>query len=140
MKIDELWFYLSFIGASLDWIIHCECHAPQLIEVKFSFTHMGLSIENYSKRKNTSLEFRENPVKLKKNHSYFYQVQCQMGITEVHLCGFYVCTTAHSHVELIEFDKLLWQTDAKKANILLWHCHAWTNSKLQSGIDFDTFM
>ena len=111
VKIDEQgWFYVSldypFIGASPDGIIHCECHAPRLIEVKCPFTHRGLSIENYSKQKNTCLELTENSVKLKKTHSYFYQVQCQMGVTGVHLCEFYVCTTVDSHVELIEFDEL----------------------------------
>ena len=40
-----------------------------------------------------------------------------MGVTGVHLCEFYVCTTVDSHVELIEFDELSWQTNAKKANM-----------------------
>ena len=43
IKIDEHEFYVSldypFIGASPDDIIHCECHAPPLIEVKCPFTH-----------------------------------------------------------------------------------------------------
>ena len=39
-----------------------------------------------------------------------------MGVTRVHFCDFYVCTTVDSHVELIEFDELFWQTNAKKAN------------------------
>ena len=38
-----------------------------------------------------------------------------MGVTGVHLCEFYVCTIVDSHVELIEFDELFWQTNAKKA-------------------------
>ena len=100
-------FYVSldypFIGASPDGIIHCECHGPRLIEVKCPFTHRGLSIENYSKQKNTCLELKENSVKLKKNHSYFYQVQCQMGVPGVCLCEFYVYTAVDSHIELIEF-------------------------------------
>ena len=40
-----------------------------------------------------------------------------MGVAVVHLCEFYVCMTVDSHVELIEFDELFWQTNAKKANI-----------------------
>ena len=28
----------------------------------------------------------------------------------------YICTTIDRHVELIEFDKLFWETNAKKAN------------------------
>ena len=32
------------------------------------------------------------------------------------MIGFYVCTTTDSHVELIEFGELFWQTNAKKAN------------------------
>ena len=28
----------------------------------------------------------------------------------------YVCTAVDSHVELIEFDKLFWETNPKKAN------------------------
>ena len=40
-----------------------------------------------------------------------------MGVAVVHLCEFYVCMTVDSHVELIEFDELFWQTYAKKANI-----------------------
>ena len=70
MKIDEQGFFVSldyhFIGASPDGIVHFECHALRLIEVKCPFTHRGLSIENYSKQKHTCLEIRENSVKLKK--------------------------------------------------------------------------
>ena len=40
-----------------------------------------------------------------------------MDVAVVHLCEFYVCMTVDSHVELIEFDELFWQTYAKKANI-----------------------
>ena len=102
-KIDEQGFYVlldyPFIGANPNGIIHCECHAPWLIEVKCPFTHRGLSIENYSKQKNTCQELKENLMKLKKNHSYFYQVQCQMGVTGVHICKFYVCITVDSHIE-----------------------------------------
>ena len=49
MKMDEQRFYVSldypFVGASPDGIVHCECHAPRLIEVKCPFTHRGLSTE-----------------------------------------------------------------------------------------------
>ena len=45
MKIHEQGFYVSldypFIGASPDGVIHCECHAPQLIEIKYSLNHSG---------------------------------------------------------------------------------------------------
>ena len=120
MKIDEQGFYVSldypFTGASPDSFIHCECHAPRLLEVKCPFTDRGLSIENYSKQKNICQELKENSVKLKKNHSSFCQVQCQMGVAGAQLCEFYVCTTVDSHAELIEFDELFWQTNAKKAN------------------------
>ena len=47
--MDEQRFYVSldypFVGASPDGIVHCECHAPRLIEVKCPFTHRGLSTE-----------------------------------------------------------------------------------------------
>ena len=123
MKIVEQGFFVSldypFIGASPDGIIHSECHAPWLIKVKCPFTHRGLSIEDYSKQKNTYLELRENSVKLKKNHSYFFQVQCQMGVTEVHLCEFYVCMTVVSHVELIEFDELFGKLMLKKQKFFI---------------------
>ena len=39
-----------------------------------------------------------------------------MGVTGVHLCEFYVCKTVDSHVELIGFDELFWETNTKKAN------------------------
>ena len=39
-----------------------------------------------------------------------------MGVTGAHLCEFYVYTTVDSHAELIEFDELFWQTNAKKTN------------------------
>ena len=84
MKIDEQGFFVSldcpFIGASPDGIVHCECHAPWLIEVKCPFTHKGLSIEDYSKQKSTYLELRENSVKLKKTPTFF-KVQCEMGVS-----------------------------------------------------------
>ena len=58
MRLDEQGFYVSldypFIGASPDGIIHCECHALQLIDIKYSLNHSGWSIENYSKQKLTA--------------------------------------------------------------------------------------
>ena len=45
---------LPFIGASHDGVILCECHAPQLIEIKYSLNHSGWSIENYSIQKLTA--------------------------------------------------------------------------------------
>ena len=78
MKIHEQGFFVSldypFLGVNPDGIIYRDFHAPRLIEVKRPFTQRGLSIEDYSKQKNTCLELRENSVKLKKSHSYFYQV------------------------------------------------------------------
>ena len=121
MKIDEQGLFVSldytFIGASPDGIIHCECHAPRLIEVKCPFTHWGLSIEDFFKQKKYLPRTQRKLSEIKKNQSYFCRVQFQMGVTGVHLCEFYLCTTVDRHVELIEFGKLFWQTNAKKANI-----------------------
>ena len=48
---------------------------------------------------------------LKRNHSYYCQVQGQMAITGRTWCDFVVYTTKGIAVERITFDKLFWENE-----------------------------
>ena len=121
LKIIEKGFFISidnpFIGASPDGVISCDCHGECLLEIKCPWTHRGLSIDEYTKQKDVCLERKDNQVQLKKSHAYYYQVQCQMAVTGIFKCEFYLCTTKESHLELINFDEEFWKVNLAKTKI-----------------------
>lgn len=54
-----------------------------------------------------SLCLEQSPYK--KNHSFYYQVQGQMGVSGRKWCGFVVWTLKGMSVEKIMFDEAFWE-------------------------------
>lgn len=50
----------------------------------------------------------EGKLALDHNHSYYYQVQTQLGASNNKSCFFVVWTNCDIHVEMIVFDELFW--------------------------------
>ncbi len=55
-----------------------------------------------------------NNMHLKENHSYYYQVQLQMGVTGCKWCDFVIWTPHGLHVERIYFNNAFWNDIATK--------------------------
>lgn len=96
-----------FIAATPDGIISCDCCGKQLVEVKCPFSIKDEKLyenENFYLKKDHDGEFR-----LDREHEYFFQVQTQMGVTQIESCLFVVWTTQDVHIEQILFDQAMWQ-------------------------------
>ena len=94
-----------YIGATPDRIITCDCCGQIPLEVKNPYTGRDLPICDYVLIKTGCLEKRQGLVQLKRNHAYFYQVQCQIYVTGEKFAYFCVCTKVGScHVEKINFE------------------------------------
>ena len=51
---------------------------------------------------------RNNTIKLKKEHKYYYQVTGLMGVCGIPKCYFLVWTPKELHIELTEFESGIW--------------------------------
>ncbi|KAH3717963.1 uncharacterized protein LOC127855462 [Dreissena polymorpha] len=92
---------LSFIAASPDGFVHCDCCGVSCLEVKCPYTKKGMMIDDSVSclQKNSNGELC-----LDIDHEYYYQVQTQMGVTGLESCFFVVWTDKDMFIELISFD------------------------------------
>ncbi|XP_070575137.1 uncharacterized protein [Ptychodera flava] len=96
-----------YIGASPDLLVYCSCCEYGLVECKcpYKIRHTEPSNVNLDY---ITFEPQSNTYKLKRNHSYYAQVQGQMAITQRPWCDFLVYT-AHGYIlERIYFDEKYW--------------------------------
>ena len=89
-----------FIGASPDGLVHCPCCTPShgILEIK-----CPLSIAHSDPRSTPPayLTRQDGQLSLKKNHSYYSQIQLQLAVKEAAWCDFYVFTKMGQHMERI---------------------------------------
>ena len=62
------------------------------------------------------LEEENGETFLKKNHAYYFQIQGQMAITQIHRCIFFVFTHYGYFMQNIDFDMELWKLILLKLN------------------------
>lgn len=60
---------------------------------------------------------KKNSVNLNEKHSYFYQVQMQMAITERMFCDFVVWSEQNVFIERINFNQQFWEEKCAKASL-----------------------
>ncbi|XP_057294277.1 uncharacterized protein LOC130622783 [Hydractinia symbiolongicarpus] len=106
-----------FVGASPDGIAHCACHKTGLLEIKCPWTYRNLTAKEYAEKKESCLHVVNGHVELKRNHQYYFQVHCQMGVTGYRYCDFFVCTSKESFTERIPFNAAFWYIIVTKAMI-----------------------
>ena len=94
-KVEET----SYIGASPDGLVECDCHGSGLLEIKCPWSHQNLTVSEYSAMNGSCLYLDGNVIYLIKTDEYFYQVQCQMFVTNRNYCDFFVCTAKDSFCE-----------------------------------------
>ena len=81
----------SYLGATPDQLLGCECCGSGLLEVKcpYSIRHTKPTKDNINYILRDDVE---NTYRLKKDHDYFAQIQGQLAITKRKWCDFFVYT------------------------------------------------
>ena len=96
---------LPYIAASPDLEVDCQCCGEGLVEIKCPYSIKGEipSSANLSYLHEVTNTENQKYTTLKKNTSYYFQVQGQLGVTNRKYCDFFVYTTAGFHLERKEF-------------------------------------
>ncbi|CAH1266690.1 Hypp3518 [Branchiostoma lanceolatum] len=107
MEVTECGLFVhpkkAFLGASPDGLVQCTCCGEGLLEVKCPRTS---AMEKPRENNTDFLQLSERgDTELKHKHSYFYQVQAQMGVTGRRWCDFFVYSKAGYHLERIYFNE-----------------------------------
>ena len=104
-----------WLGASPDFLIHdsSEVGEPSsalgLGEIKCPYSKRENTIDEACDDNNFFLSKVDGKVLLKRNHSYYYQVQGCLATLELKWSDFVVFTKKDLHIERIYFDKELWE-------------------------------
>lgn len=100
----------SFLAASPDGIVICNhcCPSVGLVEIKCPFTHRNCTLKEACENKAFFCAIENNYIRLKHSHTYYCQMQGQMGITGKPWVDFVVWTLKDLHVERIYFDPKFW--------------------------------
>lgn len=106
LQIFETGFFIDatypFIGASPDGIMNCICCGK---EVKCPYCSMdGLPEEE---KENFCMIKQNGNWQLKRDHTYYYQIQMQMNVCQVPHCEFVVWTENGIAVERVPADDVL---------------------------------
>lgn len=104
------------MGASPDGLVNCSCCIDAVLEIKCPHSIRFEKIENSCGK--TSFCLDENK-KLKKTHSYYFQVQGLMLVTGKRKCFFFIVyTIVDITIEVILFDEKTCKTIKEKMEIL----------------------
>ena len=109
--IDEKW---PFVGASPDAIITCKCCGKGVLEIKCPFCFKdGLPEED---QHNFCMSQKDGKWTLKKDHSYYYQVQTQVNVCKLSYGDFVAWTERGIAVERITIDSTFFETIIKEVH------------------------
>ena len=93
-----------FLGASPDGIISCVCCGKGVLEIKCPFSIKEGLPENLDKP-DFFMTRQDDRWTLKRDHAYYYQIQLQLQVCQLHYCDFVVWTAKDFTVERIVADK-----------------------------------
>ena len=103
LHINSKW---PFLGATPDGQVMCECCDTGLCEIKCPYKHRNSTIlEAATTEKDFCLRLNEDELKLDSKHQYYYQVQCQLFVTEMAYCDFVVWTEKDLFVQRLMPDE-----------------------------------
>ena len=96
----------SFLAASPDGVIES---TNEILEVKCPYN--GRNQKILEGKDFSFLRIEDNKLTLKKNHSYYYQIQGQMACSQKALCQFVVYTHEDIFIEQIKFDHTFFEKE-----------------------------
>ncbi|XP_038062887.1 uncharacterized protein LOC119733373 [Patiria miniata] len=104
------------LGATPDGIVECECCGIGVCEVKCPYTCKNNTISSGVVK---CLQRAESgDLCIDKRHPYYYQIQCQIFLTEAKYCDFIVWTNKDLHIERVYPDIPFWNDVVVKATSL----------------------
>ena len=114
VSLSEPW-----LAASPDGVVHDANNSSQplgLVEIKNPYSIRDQSLVEASRSTTFCLEKNKdkNTYRLKRQHDYYYQVQCQLYCTERNWCDFVLRTNKDMHVERIYREKEWWDRQLPK--------------------------
>lgn len=94
-----------FIGAIPNGIVNCSCCGTGTLEIKCPFQCKEQSFEKVVETQSSFCLEKENGfLKLKDNHSYYYQIQLQMKMCQAQYCDFVVWKESDMFVQRVSID------------------------------------
>ena len=93
-----------FLGATPDGIVNCSCCGSGVLEIKCPFRCKEKSFEDAASQKSFCLEEDNGDLRLKVDHTYYYQVQLQMKICYVEYADFVLWREDDMFVQRIVID------------------------------------
>ena len=103
------------IGASPDGVTWCDCHGEGSLEVKCPYILRDEDITTASEGATCLSKDTDGNLKLRVNHAYYYQVQCQLFVCGHAYGDFVVWTQRSCHCERIAKDDKFWEEMLPKA-------------------------
>ena len=102
LRLDEDY---HFIGASIDGLVECSCCKPAILKVKcpYSIRHGTVAVDV------KKLQYLTDDLNLKRNHTYYYQLQTYLGVYKCKMGYFCVYTPQDVLILRINFDKEFWE-------------------------------
>jgi len=97
--------FSPWIAASPDRKVYCPDRDPPfgLLEIKCP---QNIHINDVIYLKNKK---QPSVTRLKRSHEYYFQVMCQLAVTGLEWCDFFVyLESGESHLETISFDPIFW--------------------------------
>ncbi|XP_072557604.1 uncharacterized protein [Paramormyrops kingsleyae] len=102
----------SWLAASPDGIVEIPRSSERLLlEIKCPFNHREKTVaQACHEDRNFCLELVDRPgrYQLKRTHSYYTQVQCQMAVVGIHKADFVVYTQCETAIVPVTFDPQFW--------------------------------
>ena len=87
------------LGASPDGVTMCECCGKGVVELKCPYSARDYTVHESAL---DYVEYAADSIRLKKEHSYFYQVQTQIFLCQAQFAHFAVWTPKGIHIERVE--------------------------------------
>lgn len=85
-----------------------------LVEIKCPYTLRNLTPEEACQEPTFYCDLLDGNPKLQRNHSYYYQIQGQLGISGMKWCDFVCFFQRGLIIERIQFDEEFWKTMISK--------------------------
>ncbi|XP_069139431.1 uncharacterized protein [Argopecten irradians] len=124
-SVRESGFVISekypFIGASPDGIASCDCCGEVCVEIKCPYCKRDASIKDSLDSNFCLRKCDDDQIRLKRNHPYYYQIQCQLMVCEMEFSDFIVWTNVDYHAERICLDAEICSEMVKKSSKFFTH-------------------
>ncbi|XP_014669332.1 PREDICTED: uncharacterized protein LOC106810469 [Priapulus caudatus] len=100
-----------FFRATPGGIAKCDCCGTVIVEIKCPYCKRNSKVDETV----DCLEVRDGELRLSRKHGYYYQVQCQLLVTQQEYCDFIVWTQADYFQERIQIDMAFCNTLVDKS-------------------------